>query len=121
VQPRTHAVASLGRGGQRWWRVERKAADARERIADDLRLELKLPVVRRHARTHCRRIANRQPPRVGQGNADNTSVVSANRNAFARSLDTRPHAFTWYRSPDEHDLAVVPRQHTAAGGRFLYV
>ena len=55
------------------------------------------------------------------GDAVSTSIVSAIEHALARALDSRAHALARDRAPHEHDLAVVPRQHPAAGGGLLYV
>src|ERR1051325_5457814 len=120
VQPRTHPVALLRRPRDRWCRVQRKAADARERVADDLGLQLELPLVK-DVREH---VAAAAP--VGDGIAPigrrgyNLDGLRK-QHAFSRSLHARAHALARYRAPDEHDPAVVPREHAAAGGRLFYV
>ena len=90
-----------------------------ERVADDLRLQAALPVVRDVGESVA---PHRQsgPASRRSGDATRTSVRLSVQNVLRRSLP-RAHAFARYAAPYEHYLAMVARQHRATDRRFLYV
>ena len=119
VQPRPHPVALFRRRRDVRQHRQRNPADARERVLDDLRLELQLSRVG-DVREHVAAAApvHRGPPIPGGG--DHLGGLGE-RDALPRALDARPHALAGDGVGHEHDLPVVPRQHPAASRRLLDV
>ena len=114
VQPRPHPIPVVTRGGNRNGTGQHDPADARERIGDDLRLDLELPGIRDM------RVEAAPAQQIGEGfTAIGRRVLDGHRlcidDALANPLDPHRQPLTGNRGRDEHDLPADPRDHAAAG------
>ena len=110
VHPRPHAVPALRRAGNEYRRRERKSAYSRERVGDDLRLQLDLRPVRdvRVKTAAAGRIEVDRP--AVWGRLDDV-LHGGERQSFFDPVHARHDPLAWNRTRDEHDLSLVPRNH----------